>query len=127
LIYAGRAGGQRPNGKLPTNTLWGRVGGMHLRGNRDFSTFRLTLTAALRHSGEAVDDEAALTRWMHRHLRVAARPVGRRGMERVSVGELLVVLHQPQHSRLSPRAAVILPVPRQAGRVSWRGVGLVHA
>lgn len=75
LIYAGRAGGQRPSGKVSTNTLWGRVGGMHLGGNRNFSTFRLTLTAALRDSGAAVDDEAALTGWMHEHLRVAVLPL----------------------------------------------------
>jgi hypothetical protein len=75
LIYAGRAGGQRPNGKLSTNSLWGRVGGMHLQGNRDFSTFRLTLTAALRHSGQPVYEEAALSRWMHDHLRVAVLPL----------------------------------------------------
>lgn len=71
LVYAGRAGGLRASGKTSSNTLWGRVGGMHLQGNRDFSTFRLTLTAALRHSGEKVSDEADLTRWMHEHMRVA--------------------------------------------------------
>jgi hypothetical protein len=38
---------------------------MYLQGNRDFSTVRLTLTAALRHSGEPVRDEISLTRWMH--------------------------------------------------------------
>jgi hypothetical protein len=75
LIYAGRAGGQRANGKVSTNTLWGRVGGMHLQGNRDFSTFRLTLTAALRHSGTPVADEAELSGWMHAHLRVAVLPL----------------------------------------------------
>ncbi|WP_051684257.1 DUF6884 domain-containing protein [Blastococcus sp. URHD0036] len=75
LAYAGRAGGQRPNGKVSSNTLWGRVGGMHLQGNRDFSTFRLTLTAALRHSGTPVADEAELSRWMHAHLRVAVLPL----------------------------------------------------
>lgn len=74
LVYAGRAGGLRPSGKLSTNTLWGRVGGMHLQGNRNFSTFRLTLTAALRHSGEPVADESSLTRWMHAHMRVAVLP-----------------------------------------------------
>jgi hypothetical protein len=75
LVYAGRAGGQRPNGKVSANTLWGRIGGMHLQGNRDFSTFRLTLTAALRHSPTPVADEAELTGWMHAHLRVAVLPV----------------------------------------------------
>jgi hypothetical protein len=58
-----------------TNTLWGRVGGMHLQGNRNFSTFRLTLTAGLRNAGAAVVDEAGLTRWMHDHLRVAVLPL----------------------------------------------------
>jgi hypothetical protein len=75
LIYAGRAGGQRADGRVSSNTLWGRVGTMHLQGNRDFSTFRLTLTAALRHSGEPVGDEISLTRWMHEHLRVAVLPL----------------------------------------------------
>jgi len=75
LIYAGRAGGIRPSGVVSTNTLWGRVGTMHLGGNRSFSTFRLTLTAALAKSGTPVDDERALTDWMHRHLRVAVLPL----------------------------------------------------
>jgi hypothetical protein len=75
LIYAGRAGGQRASGKLSSNTLWGRIGGMHLQSNRNFSTFRLTLTAALLRSGQPVADEAALTRWMHDHLRVAVLPL----------------------------------------------------
>ena len=48
---------------------------MHLQGNRDFSTFRLTLTAALRCSPTPVADEAELTGWMHAHLRVAVLPV----------------------------------------------------
>jgi hypothetical protein len=75
LVYAGRAGGQRRSGKVSTNTLWGRVGGMHLQGSRSFSTFRLTLTAALRDSGEDVFDEPSLTGWMHEHLRVAVLPL----------------------------------------------------
>lgn len=75
LVYAGRAGGQRASGKVSTNTLWGRVAGMHVQGNRSFSTFRLTLTAALRHSGQDVMDEASLTGWMQEHLRVAVLPV----------------------------------------------------
>lgn len=75
LVYAGRAGGLRPNGKVSSNTLWGRVGGMHLQGNRDFSTFRLTLTAALSSSDAGVADEAGLSGWMHAHLRVAVLPL----------------------------------------------------
>ena len=75
LVYAGRAGGQRPNGRLSTNTIWGRVGGMHIRGNRNFSTFRLTLTAALWDSAEGVVDEHSLSRWMHDRLAVAVLPL----------------------------------------------------
>jgi hypothetical protein len=37
---------------------------MHLGGNREFSTFRLTLAAVLRQAGESTDDEVALTAWM---------------------------------------------------------------
>jgi hypothetical protein len=48
---------------------------MHLQGNLSFSTFRLTLTAALRDSGEPIVDEHALSRWMHDHLRVAVLPL----------------------------------------------------
>ncbi|SFE51971.1 DUF6884 domain-containing protein [Blastococcus tunisiensis] len=75
LVYAGRAGGVRASGKVSTNTLWGRVGGMHLEGNRNFSTFRMTLTAALRQSGELVTDEESLSRWMHEHMSVAVLPL----------------------------------------------------
>jgi hypothetical protein len=75
LVYAGRAGGRRPTGILSTNTLWGRIATMHLGGNREFSTFRLTLTAALRCSRDVITDEAALSRWMHEHLRVAVLPL----------------------------------------------------
>jgi hypothetical protein len=84
LAYAGRAGGVRPNGKTSANTLWGRVGEMHLGGSRQFSTFRLTLAAALSPPGEAVADEATVTAWMHRHLRVAVLPLS---PESVSAGE----------------------------------------
>jgi hypothetical protein len=70
LIYAGRAGGRRTTGKLSTNTLWGRIATMHLAGNREFSTFRLTLAAVLHQAGEPVDDDAALSAWMRRHLAV---------------------------------------------------------
>lgn len=84
LIYAGRAGGVRPNGQPSANTLWGRVAEMHLGGNRSFSTFRLTLAAALSSAGEPVMDESSLTEWMHRHLRVKVLPMA---AEDISAGE----------------------------------------
>jgi hypothetical protein len=75
LIYAGRAGGVRPNGVSSTNTLWGRLATMHLGGNREFSTFRLTLAACLSQPHEPPVAEADLTAWMHEHLRVAVLPL----------------------------------------------------
>ena len=77
LIYAGLAGATRSRSRRPsTNTLWGRINGMHLGGRHKFSTFRLTLGSILaeaRH--ETAIDEAALTAWMHQHLRVITAPV----------------------------------------------------
>jgi hypothetical protein len=84
LIYAGRAGGVRSSGKASANTLWGRVGEMHLGGSRQFSTFRLTLAAALSPQSGPVIDEGAVTAWMHQHLRVAVLPLP---PEAVSAGE----------------------------------------
>jgi hypothetical protein len=84
LIYAGRAGGVRPNGASSTNTLWGRLATMHLGGNREFSTFRLTLTACLSRPGEPPISEADLTDWMHEHLRAAVLQLP---AESVTVGE----------------------------------------
>jgi hypothetical protein len=49
---------------------------MHLGGRHEFSTFRLSLGSILAHArGESEIDEAALTLWMHDHLRVIAIPV----------------------------------------------------
>ncbi len=72
LIYAGQAGATRwPSGKRSNNTLWSRLVGMHLGKKAEFSTFRLTLGGILRESrGWQSIDEAALTAWMHKHLRV---------------------------------------------------------
>lgn len=76
LIYAGLAGATRwPSGKRSANTLWTRVGGMHLGGNHEFSTFRKTLGSILaRAAGSPRIDEASLTSWMKEHLKVIAIP-----------------------------------------------------
>jgi hypothetical protein len=76
LIYAGLAGATRwPSGKRSNNTLWLRVMTMHLGGNHDFSTFRLTLGSILAYrNGMQRIDEEALTRWMHQHLRIVSIP-----------------------------------------------------
>lgn len=77
LIYAGLAGATRSrSGRKSTNTLWGRIRGMHLGGRHQFSTFRLSLGSILAAArGETEIDEERLTDWMHAHLRVIALPV----------------------------------------------------
>lgn len=77
LIYAGLAGATRArSGRRSTNTLWGRLKGMHLGSRHDFSTFRRSLGSILTEARGADEiDEAHLTAWMHAHLRVVAVPV----------------------------------------------------
>jgi hypothetical protein len=77
LIYAGLAGATRSkSGLKSTNTLWGRIRGMHLGGRHDVSTFRLSLGSILANAWqETTIDEDKLTEWMHQHLRVLAIPV----------------------------------------------------
>jgi len=84
LVYAGRAGGVRPNGSASTNTLWGRVGEMHLGGNRSFSTFRLTLAACLSAAAGRVVQGGGARDGMPAPLRVAVLPLG---PEDVTAGE----------------------------------------
>lgn len=77
LIYAGQAGATRwPSGRRSTNTLWGRLVGMHLGRKHEFSTLRRTLAAPIQpRDGSGKVDEAALTSWMSEHLRVIAAPI----------------------------------------------------
>jgi len=76
LIYAGLAGATHwPSGKRSTNTLWLRIQSMHLGRKARFSTFRLTLGSILATTvGSNLIDEAALSAWMHVHLRVVTAP-----------------------------------------------------
>lgn len=77
LIYAGLAGATRTSSsRRSTNTLWGRLNGMHLGSRHEFSTFRRSLGSVLAEQVGLDDiDEDYLTRWMHEHLRVIAVPV----------------------------------------------------
>jgi hypothetical protein len=72
LIYAGQAGAtRRLSGKRSSNTLWGRVAGMHLGRKAEFSTFRRTLAAILRTVIPlSTEDDPQLSVWIDRHLRV---------------------------------------------------------
>jgi len=77
LVYAGLAGATRSGGSTSSNTLWGRIATMHLGGNHQFSTLRLSIGSILASAyGQRAIDEEQLTRWMHAHLRVNAIPVG---------------------------------------------------
>lgn len=77
LIYAGQAGATRyPSGNRSRNTLWSRLTGMHLGGNTNFSTFRLSLAAVLHQPlGLTNDNDPRLSTWMAEHLTVTAVPV----------------------------------------------------
>ncbi len=77
LIYAGLAGATRSrSGRKSSNTLWGRIRGMHLGGRHEFSTFRLSLGSVLAAArDESEIDEGRLTCWMHAHLRIVALAV----------------------------------------------------
>lgn len=72
MIYVGLAGATRAaSGRPSTNTLWGRLHSMHLKGTHEFSTFRRSLGAVLAESlGWDGIDEAQLSDWMSAHLRV---------------------------------------------------------
>lgn len=70
LVYVGIAGGGTEAAPR-TGTLWTRIVTMHLGGNHQFSTLRLTLGAILAAAwGDDQIDERALTEWMYQHLRV---------------------------------------------------------
>jgi hypothetical protein len=81
LIYAGQAGASaKRSGTERVATLRSRIGGNHLRGNIDSSTFRKTLTAVLferlglRLSGPGKLDRAStqlVSEWMQAHLSLA--------------------------------------------------------
>lgn len=97
LIYAGLAGATRwPSGKRSNSTLWLRVMTMHLGGNHEFSTFRLTLGSILAHgAGPQRIDEEALTRWMHQHLRIVSIPFDDRNTLGRLERDVLVELDPP--------------------------------
>lgn len=97
LIYAGLAGAARSRSRRKsTNTLWGRIRGMHLGGRHEFSTFRLSLGSILAAAwGDTAIDEERLTTWMHDHLQLIAIPVADAdGLDRLET-EVLAALDPP--------------------------------
>lgn len=106
LIYAGQAGAtHHRSGKPSTNTLAGRLVGMHLGGRARMSTFRLTLGSILWPLWGGDADEAALTAWMDAHLRVVPVPV--------PDGEALAAIESAVLERLDPplNLAKMRPTP----------------
>lgn len=108
LIYAGLAGATRSrSGKRSLNTLWGRIRGMHLGGNHEFSTFRRTLGAVLASQhGESSIDEHRLTAWMHEHLRVVAVPVADADALDQLETDILAALDPPLNLAKMPRTDI---------------------
>ncbi|MFP5219779.1 MAG: DUF6884 domain-containing protein [Actinomycetes bacterium] len=96
LIYAGQAGATRwPSGRRSSNTLHGRLVGMHLGTRAQFSTFRRTLGAALRVPLDlAGPDDERLSVWMQQHLRAV--------VVSVADGDELGRLEQTVLDRLDP-------------------------
>jgi hypothetical protein len=108
LIYAGLAGATRSrSGRRSTNTLWGRLQGMHLGSRHEFSTFRWSLGSILATSrGASGIDEGHLTAWMHDHLRVIAVPIDDAdALDRLETG-VLAVLDPPLNLAKMPKSAL---------------------
>ena len=123
LIYAGLAGATRSrSGRRSTNTLWGRINGMHLGGRHEFSTFRLSLGSILAEANGSADiDEEGLTSWMHEHLRVIPVPVGDGDSLDALETEVLAALDPPLNLSKMPRTAVrsrLTELRREHGRRS---------
>lgn len=108
LIYAGLAGATRSRiGLKSKNTLWGRIRTMHLGGRHEFSTFRLSLGSVLAETrGEDKMDEATLTAWMHKHLRIVAVPVADADTLGDVETDVLAILNPPLNLDKVPRDAM---------------------
>jgi hypothetical protein len=108
LVYAGLAGATRSRSRRrSTNTLWGRLHGMHLGSRSEFSTFRRSLGSILAEvSGANEIDEEQLTAWMHDHLRLIAVPVDDAdALDRIET-EVLAQLDPPLNLAKMPKTAV---------------------
>ncbi len=120
LIYAGLAGATRTrSGRRSTNTLWGRLSGMHLGARHEFSTFRRSLGSILAEQSRFDEiDEDHLTRWMHEHLRVIAVPVqDADALDGLETG-VLEALDPPLNLAKMPKDAVRRRLSELRGRYS---------
>jgi hypothetical protein len=108
LIYAGQAGAtRRPSGRRSTNTLWGRISGMHLGGSAEFSTFRRSLAAILRGVlGLDTEDDPRLSDWINAHLRVVTLEVPDADRLGEIESAVLDILDPPLNLRGRPVSAI---------------------
>lgn len=108
LIYAGLAGATRArSGRKSTNTLWGRIRGMHLGGRHEFSTFRFSLGAILATArNEPEIDEERLTVWMHQHIRLIAIPIDDADALNGLESAVLAALNPPLNLDKMPRSPI---------------------
>ena len=119
LIYAGQAGATRwPSGRRSTNTLWGRVVGMHLGKKHEFSTFRRTLFSllALLDGGEGLS-ETAVTAWMTAHLRIITAPIDDAGVLGMLEHEVLHRLDPPLNLKGMPASDIRAELRRARQRL----------
>ena len=123
LIYAGQTGATTKNAGIERlSTLRDRIGRNHLGGNVRSSTFRKTLAASLREplgleleapnklSGAS---NAALTEWMHAHLRVATIGVTDRAALAVIEEGVLELLDPPLNLMGMPRTPLRIELSRR--------------
>ena len=121
LIYAGQAGAtRRLSGKPSTNTLWGRLAGMHLGGRVNLSTFRLTLAAILQPPVAGALDEAAVTEWMKSHLSIAALPMsGGDAIDEIETA-VLAILNPPLNIAKRPSTPLRAALSKRRKEVGSR-------
>jgi hypothetical protein len=104
-IYAGLTGATKwPSGKAGKMTLRTRIGGNHLGGTINGSTFRRTLAAILRSPLDLClespgrlsrDSEKRVSAWMREHLEVAVHPFSERDPLASLEHEVLAVFDPP--------------------------------
>ena len=102
LLYAGSAGATRASGTRSTNTLWGRIGTMHLGSKQQFSTLRRSLMGILSSARGHSVSESELTEWMHDHLRLVTVAVADRDSVDALERELLRELDPPLNLKNVP-------------------------
>jgi hypothetical protein len=108
LVYAGQAGATSSKaGKVSAATLASRIGGNHLGGGVDSSTWRRTLAALLLGPRARTEEgRAELDAWMREHLRLVVVPLPDRGHVGHLENAVLARLDPPLNLMGRPRTAL---------------------